>query len=148
MKAAKFYLTTFMPDMLAYIFGNSPSAPGTKYNMELTLYTVKYGFYISDIGILGDYVQYGIIVTVTGILFLIKAIRFRISSEYKWLRYYIFSQCFTLIAGYGILGGVDIILLLILYIFDVDQTSRKKAFIKESEEYHRKKDISQAIIGR
>jgi hypothetical protein len=55
---------------------------------------------------------------------LIRAIRFNISKELQYLKFYIFSQCFTLITGYGILGGVDVVILLILYVFDVDRAEK------------------------
>jgi hypothetical protein len=50
---------------------------------------------------------------------LIKALRFRINNSLIYLKFYILSQCFTIITGKGIFGGVDIIMLLILYVFDV-----------------------------
>jgi hypothetical protein len=44
-----------------------------------------------------------------------------VGPEYSYLKYYIAMQSFTLLTGKGILGGVDIILLLILYIFDTER---------------------------
>jgi energy-coupling factor transporter transmembrane protein EcfT len=122
-KAARFYLTNFMPNAWAYIFGNSNSGLGSAYDQQIFLYAFKYGFYTSDIGILGDYVKYGIVFTIAGLVMLIKAICFKISDKYSFLKYYIFSQCFTLITGYGIFGGVDIVMVLSLYIFDVDRAA-------------------------
>jgi len=109
-----------MPSKWAYIFGNSCSGPGSPYNQRSILYQLQ-GYFITDIGIIGDYIKYGIVFVLAGIFLLLKAIFFKTTLEFQFLKYYIFSQCFTLLTGYGIFGGVDIILLLILYIFDIQR---------------------------
>lgn len=132
-KSATFYLTTFMPGSLAYVFGNGVAALGSWYDQKMSLYSFQYGFYLSDIGIIGDYVRYGIVFTVAGIALLIKAITFRVSPYLKYLKYYIVVQCFTLFTGYGILGGVDINLLLILFIFDADRAEILDKLVQKNE---------------
>jgi hypothetical protein len=122
-KAARFFLTKFMPGFWAYIFGNGSSDLGSIYNQKIAFYAIKKGFYLADIGVLGDYIKYGVLFTLAGLYMLIKAIRFKISNELQFLKYYIFIQCFTLIAGYGILGGSDIVLILTLYVFDVNRAN-------------------------
>jgi hypothetical protein len=124
MRAADFYLTEFTPNIWAHLFGNSNAGFGSQYNQAMLFNALKYGFYTTDIGILGDYFKYGIIFAVTGLYLVVKAIRFNISKELLYLKFYILSQCFTLLTGFGIFGGVDILLLLALYIFDVDQAKR------------------------
>jgi hypothetical protein len=124
LKAARFFVTTFMPSEWAYIFGNGVSAEGSIYDQKMTLYAMRYGFYLADIGIIGDYIKYGIIFVVAGLIMLFKSIRFKINPEYNFLKYYILTQCFTLVTGYGIFGGVDVILLLILYVFDKDRSNQ------------------------
>lgn len=125
-KAAKFFLTTFQSDGWTYFFGNSRANSGGFYAQRLNLYSYKYGFFITDIGIFGDYVRYGIIFVVAGLFMLVKSIRFKVGLEYRYLKYYIVMQCFTLATGKGILGGVDILILLILYIFDMDFAQRSQ----------------------
>lgn len=119
-KAARFYLTDFQSDGWTYLFGNSRPASGNFYGRKLELFAYKYGYYITDIGIIGDYVRYGIIFVIAGLFMLLKSIRFKVGLEYRYLKYYIVMQCFTLATGKGILGGVDILILLILYIFDLN----------------------------
>jgi hypothetical protein len=134
LKAARFYLTTFMPHPWAYIFGNSAPGFGSAYSLQMDLYAYKYGFYLADIGLLGDYIKYGLIFTLAGIALLIKVLRFKISDKYSFLKYYIFSQCMTLITGFGIFGGADIVLILILYIFDVNRTDNIQTLISTNKE--------------
>ncbi len=123
-KAARFFLTDFMPGGWAYVFGNGSAAPGSPYWQKSLFYTIKYGYYITDIGIIGDYVKFGIVFTLAGFAMLGKSLFFKVSPEYNFLKYYIVSQCFTLLTGYGLLSGVDIIIVMILYVFDVDRFER------------------------
>lgn len=124
-KAARFFLTSFQSDEWSYIFGNSREASGGMYFRRMQLYSFKYGFFLSDIGIIGDYVRYGIVFVLTGLIMISRSIGFRMDSRYSYLKYYIVMQCFTLLTGKGLFGGVDIILLLILYIFDVDRSEKE-----------------------
>lgn len=124
LKAANFFITKFQSDGWTYLFGNSRAGIGEIYGKKLELYSKRYGFYITDIGILGDYILYGVIFVISGLLLLIKAIRFRIGSEFQYLKYYIFMQCFTLATGKGIFAGVDILILVILYVFDLDRVAK------------------------
>jgi len=124
LKAAKFFLTNFQPDEWSYIFGNSRSGSGSIYSQRSELYAHKYGFHLSDIGILGDYIRYGILFVIASVYLLVKSIGFKVSPEYRYLKYYIIMQCFTLATGKGILGEVDVAIILILYIFDVDRSQQ------------------------
>jgi len=124
LKAAKFFLTSFQPGTWSYIFGNGDSGPGSMYSQRIGLYAYKYGFYLTDIGVLGDYIKYGIIFVIAGLYMLAKSVLIKVSPEYRYLKYYIVMQGFTLATGFGILGGVDVVLLLILYIFDRDRADK------------------------
>ncbi|MBN2522564.1 MAG: hypothetical protein JXB24_04785 [Bacteroidales bacterium] len=140
LRAAEFFLTTFMPNNLAYIFGNGDSTPGSVYYQNMILYAVKYGFFLSDIGIIGDYVKYGVVFIIAGIAMLVKSLTIKVSPKYQFFKFYILVQCFTLIAGSGILSGVDIILLIILYIFDRDLANQIK--IKSAQEEYTELSVS------
>jgi hypothetical protein len=129
-KAARFFLTDYMPGKLAYLFGNGSPGPGSIYGQRSVFYNLKYGYYITDIGIIGDYVKFGVLFILGGLIMLLKSLTFKTSSTYTFLKYYILSQCFTLLTGYGLLGGVDVTIILILYIFDVDRDLNLRALNK------------------
>jgi hypothetical protein len=124
-RAAKFFLTTFMPNDLAYIFGNGNAEGGSGYALQNLYYAQKYGFYQNDIGMIGDYVRYGILFTLASFVLLAKAFLIKIGTSYRFLKYFIAAQCFTLLAGKGVLGGADIILICSLYIFDIEHAKLK-----------------------
>jgi hypothetical protein len=117
-QAANFFLTDFMPTDWAYIFGNGNSDAGSPYDIKITYYALKYKFFQSDIGVLGDYVKYGIVFTIAGLILIARALLFKIPGHYVFLKFYILAQCFTLLTGKGIFGGTDIVIVSILYIFD------------------------------
>jgi len=125
-RAMKYFLTDFMPNKWVYVFGNGSPALGSVYSQKMGFLVYKYRFFLSDIGIIGDYVKYGIIFILAGITLIIKSVRFKVSQDYSYLKYYIYAQCFTFFTGFGIFGGVDIIILMILYVFDVDRTTQKR----------------------
>jgi hypothetical protein len=121
-RAANFYLTDYMPGWLAYVFGNGTPGPGSLFGQRSIYYNLKFGYYITDIGIIGDYVKFGILFILGGLIMFVKSLTFKISHEYNFLKYHIMCQCFTLLTGYGLLGGVDVVIVLILYVFDVNRS--------------------------
>ncbi len=52
----------------------------------------------------------------------------------NFLKYYIYFQSFTLIAGSGIFGGADIALIIILYIFDWDRANTLNRLVESRTE--------------
>jgi hypothetical protein len=123
-KAARYFLTDFMPSGIAYIFGNGEAGLNSRYMQQIFMISFRYGYYITDIGLIGDYVKYGIPFMIAGIYLIAKSLTFKVDNNILFLRFYILTQCFTIVTGRGFLSGVDIIMLLILYIFDVDRAQR------------------------
>jgi len=121
-KAAKFFLMDFMPNGWTYIFGNGVPGPGSIYSQNIGLYAVRDGYNLSDIGIFGDYFKYGVFFVIGGIMMLWKVSFFKVSPGYQFLKYYVFMQCFTMIAGAGVLAGVDIVIIMILYVYDIHRS--------------------------
>jgi hypothetical protein len=135
LRAARYFLFQLTPNGWAYIFGNGDAGMFSPYELKMMFNSVKYGYYISDIGVLGDYIKYGIVFAITGLVLLGKALTFKIDREYLYLKYYILSQCFTLITGNGIFSGTDIVFVMILYILDVQKANRlQRTAFEESEE--------------
>lgn len=126
LRAAKFFLTSFMPNKLAYIFGNSDADAGSPYDLKLFYYSFKYGFFLNDIGVIGDYVRYGIFFTVASFYLILKALFIKTANGYNFLKYYIVSQCFTFLTGKGFIGGADIVFVCTLYIFDIQNAKLLK----------------------
>lgn len=137
MRAARFYLQKFFPNTLAYIFGNGAFSLGSEYSNKLFILKEKYGYYLSDIGIIGNYVKYGalFVIGVFGILY--KSIRLKIQPKHHYIRYFYILNALCIILGGGFADSDFIVTACItLYILDVSK------FYKSNQisEYTNKKE--------
>jgi hypothetical protein len=126
-RAARYFLTEFMPNNLAYILGNADGHENSPYGIKLLKLKIVNGFFLSDIGLIGDYVRYGAIFLLGAIIMLIRLIVIKVDPEYEYMRYYIFLVLFTLVTGGGDFGGPNIAIILIAYLFDVGNYKYKTA---------------------
>ncbi len=140
MRAARFFLTKFPPNDLAYILGNGEGHQASPYGMKMLYLQLTHGYYLSDIGLIGDYVRYGILFVIGAIIMLVKLIRIKVPPEYEYLRYQIFLSLFTLLTGKGVFGSPSITLILIAYLFDIGhhelrlkQKNKNESF---NQDYH------------
>ena len=118
-RAARYFLTEFMPNNLAYILGNADGHLLTPYGMKLFTLSMVNGFYLSDIGLIGDYVRYGAIFLLGAIILLVKLIRIKVDPRFEYLKYYIFLIILNLFTGSGTFGSPNIEIILIAYLFDL-----------------------------
>jgi len=118
-KAIRYFLSEFFPSDLAYILGNGEGHQASPYGMKLLGLQLLRGYYLSDIGLIGDYVRYGAVFVLAAFIMLFKLIAIKIDPEYEYLRYYVFLQLFTIVTGKGIFGVPDLVIILIAYMFDL-----------------------------
>jgi hypothetical protein len=121
-KAARYYLSKFYPNSLAYIFGNGASSARSDYSNKLGMISSKYGYFLSDIGILGNYVKYGVlfVLGVFGILF--KTFKIKIQPKYNYIKYFYVLNALCIILGGGFADSDFIVLVCItLYMLDVSK---------------------------
>jgi hypothetical protein len=126
-RAARYFLTEFMPNDLAYFLGNADGHESSPYGVKLLKLKLINGFYLSDIGLVGDYVRYGVIFLLGAIIMLIRLITIKVDREYEYMRYYILLVLFTLVTGGGDFGGPNIAIILIAYLFDIGHHKYKSA---------------------
>jgi len=107
---------------LSYIFGNGASSARSEYSNKLGMISSKYGYFLSDIGILGNYIKYGIlfVLGVFGILY--KSFKIKIQPEYNYIKYFYILNALCIILGGGFADSDFIVLACItLYILDVSK---------------------------
>ncbi|MBE0654131.1 MAG: hypothetical protein IH594_10060, partial [Bacteroidales bacterium] len=107
--AISFFLNDFQPSTSAYILGNGEGHQASPYGMKLRFLQLSKGFYLSDIGIVGDYVKYGILFVIAALIMLIKFLTIKVPREYEYLRYFVYLSLFTLFTSRGIFGAPNII---------------------------------------
>ena len=119
-RAAIFYLTRMFPNVLSYICGNGMASGQSEFAGRIAMYSSKYGYYLSDIGIIGNYVNYGVffVIGVIGILW--KVFKTKIEHPFNHLKYFFLVVLLTLPTGGGFAESeLIVIVCLSLYILDV-----------------------------
>jgi len=89
LRAAEFFLTDFFPNKLAYITGNGESHQASQFGREISYYKAYHGFYQSDIGIIGEYSKYGLLLIIGAASLLIKGISSKIPSLFLYTKYFL-----------------------------------------------------------
>lgn len=130
-KAAKYFLSKFFPTKLSYIFGNGASSAHSELSTRLDFLGIKYGYYLSDIGIIGNYVNYGVIfiLGVFGIIY--NSLRIKIQSEYNYIKYFFILNALTIITGGGF-AQTDFIVTAIITIYMLDVSHHFKNIVEIS----------------
>lgn len=116
-----FFLTDFFPNRIAYFTGNGVDSMNSSYGMMIQMYKDVFGFYQSDVGIIGDYSKFGIFF-IAGVFAIIYRILYsRLDDTKMYIRYFIFFMILTSVTGAGVFGEANSIvtMCIILYIIDV-----------------------------
>jgi hypothetical protein len=130
-RSATFFLTDFFPNRISYLFGNGQDHGQSIYGMRIAAYKITYGFYQSDVGIIGDFSKFGIIYMIGFLWLLVKAFTTRVTSRLSYIKYYLLLQFFVL--PFGSTGSSSIALMCVLiYIMDKELDESKLAVEEES----------------
>ncbi|MBA7528567.1 hypothetical protein ES705_20754 [subsurface metagenome] len=118
--AYKYFLSDFYKCPLAYITGNGTAANHTAYSRELGRLAATRGYYLSDIGLAGNYVAYGVLFLIGVLTICIKALRIKIEKQYDYFKYMFISIVLALPIGRAFAVADFICFIsLAMYIFDV-----------------------------
>lgn len=121
--AATFFLSEFFPNNLAYITGNGADSTNSSYGLLIQMYKNVYGFYQSDIGIIGDYSKFGLFFLLGVILILVKALKAKINSNLSYIKYFFVLVILISFTGGGFFGNSAdsiVAISILLYIIDVN----------------------------
>jgi hypothetical protein len=117
--AAKHFLTDFFKSPWAYVTGNGMFANNTSYEIEVNRLAAN-GFYLGDIGLIGNYALYGIFFVAGVFGICIKSLFIRIEEKYIYIRYMFVAIALSLITGGGF-GNADFICFIacVMYLIDI-----------------------------
>jgi hypothetical protein len=121
-RAVRYFLSTLFPNTLAYLFGNGASTGQSEYSHTMGMISARYGFYLTDIGLIGDYVKYGVLFVIGVLGILIKVFTIKIHSDYIYIKYfYAFTALATILGGGFGDSGFIVLVCITLYMIDVAQ---------------------------
>jgi hypothetical protein len=135
-RAARFFLTDFMPNRLAYITGNGMHSLNSLYGVEVEGYKENLGFYQSDIGIIGAYSRYGIFFLIAALSIVIRVLISPTTKSVLFVKAYFLYLLITLpISGNEFTSPASIISVLIcVYLIEVDRYVRDYKLINNSND--------------
>lgn len=119
-RSAKFYLYEFPPTQLNYLIGNGQSHMASPYGMRVWYYKEFYGFYLNDLGMIGEFTKYGVLFVISVFLILRKLFIVKVEPRYSYIKYWA-----VLLVTNEIMGGIFsnptaiVVISVIMYIYDV-----------------------------
>jgi len=117
--AAKYFLTDFFKSSFAYLTGNGMFANASSYGNEIERLKSS-GFYLGDIGIIGNYVIYGAFFVAGVILICVRALRVKVEENQAYIKYMFIAILLSLITGGGFVNADFICTIVcLLYLIDV-----------------------------
>jgi hypothetical protein len=120
-RSARFFLKEFSPNIYARILGNSESHMANAFGREVQFYKLRYGYYQSDIGLIGDYSKYGILFIIAVFIVFAKFFFIKITQEAVYIKYFVLFIFITSFSGSSIFGIVDYSLIFAMYLFDLER---------------------------
>jgi hypothetical protein len=123
-RAATFFLTYFKHDTWGYILGSGMDSQKNIYGLLVDSYKENLGFYIEDIGIVGEFVRYGVLFVLAQVLIIIKVFRSRIPNHLLYIKVYFAILILTLFTGAGYFTFSFTGIALLLYQIDLAKTEK------------------------
>lgn len=90
-RAAKYYLTKFSPDLFTKIFGNgNPTGDSAYDNYVENQLEKKHGYFLSDLGYIGIYVVFGFFSVLALAMIIFRVIKTPVGERYLYTKYFLF----------------------------------------------------------
>ncbi|HLN53765.1 MAG TPA: hypothetical protein VK212_08650 [Lentimicrobium sp.] len=143
-RATVFFLSELFPNTASYITGNGADSTNSSYGFMIQMYKDAYGFYQSDIGIIGDYTKFGAFFALAVFMIIFKVIFRKVSPAFSYTKYFYISILLTLFTGGGPFGQADSIVALCftLYILDVDRHD----ILYEEENLNQELELEESLL--
>ncbi|MBN1415979.1 MAG: hypothetical protein JW973_12820 [Bacteroidales bacterium] len=121
--AAKYFLFDHNHNPLWILTGNGMPDQKSAYGKFLWQLSEKLGYYMSDVGIIGDFSKFGILFALAEISFLAKLSLYRCREKYSFIRYSALMSIMTLFTGAGLGASGIVKMCFLFYIMDADKHS-------------------------
>lgn len=133
-KSARFFLTDFYPNKINYIIGNGVGHMMSPYGLKIMYYKATFGFYQSDIGIVGVYTMYGVLVVLGIFLSIRKILLIDVETKYNYIKFWAAMIIIGAISGAPFTSpSMIVVILSAMYILDVSNYEKKLALLNDEE---------------
>lgn len=130
-KAALFYLTHFKHDIWGYLLGSGMDSQKNIYGVLILHYKLNLGFYLEDIGIVGEFVRFGVLFIVAEIAIIVKIFRSKIPNNMLYIKIYSLIMCMTIFTGAGFFIFSISMISLMLYQIDLAYNEKQNMINNE-----------------
>lgn len=134
-RAATFFMTQLFPNDWAYFTGNGVASANSGYGVMIQMYMDVYGFYQSDLGLLGDYTIYGALFVVAVFILIIRILLMKLDQSHMFIKYFYITVLLTLFTGGGPFARNDAIVTICMTLYIIDVFLYNKKTGEENEEY-------------
>lgn len=115
----KYFLTDFYKTSIAYFTGNGMYGTNTNYANQIMSLSRR-GFYLGDIGLIGNYVIYGLLFIIGVFGICIKSLRIKLSDNQAYIRFLFIAIVLSLIIGGGfVVADFICFIAAVMYLIDV-----------------------------
>ncbi|MBN1598297.1 MAG: hypothetical protein JW894_08380 [Bacteroidales bacterium] len=129
-KAAYYYLFNFNSNPLWMLVGNGAPGINSDYGRQVMILQEEYGYYQSDIGIIGEFFKFGIIFVIAQFVLLYKMLITKLPEEFKFIIYNVLSIFFTMLVGAGLHAATIGLLCFMMYFADISRHYSKTTAFK------------------
>ncbi|NJC25885.1 hypothetical protein [Neolewinella antarctica] len=122
-RAGTYFLTDFSPEWPAQVFGNGVARWGEGYyGRFVELLGNRRGYYLSDVGIIAVYANFGLLAILGFALMWYRSFTVPLPAEYQYLKYYLWYLLFTSVTWFSVYHHHYVIATVFaLYIYHVIQ---------------------------
>lgn len=118
------FISDFNDNLITTLFGNGYAVEGTGLYSKYLRYENN-GYYISDVGFVGMFINQGLIYTVLLVILLYQTLfRYKVSDRYLYLKYYIVYICLSYIGSHSLSSNL-IFIALSIYIIKTNYIKNK-----------------------
>jgi hypothetical protein len=89
-RSARFFLNEFSPNILAKIFGNGLPYQDNNYSNYIAYLGNSLGFYTSDLGYIGLYIQFGVFSIFAYFILIYKTFKISVPEKYLYCKYFLY----------------------------------------------------------
>jgi len=127
-RAAEFFISEKNANSLTYFIGNGQPHGDSAYGQMFQYFSLRFGFYLSDIGFAGYYYRFGLFAVLSVLIIFLRLILGKYDTKYDFIRLFMLYQLlvsFNTVLPFDSLDGTFVIVVL-MYIADFSHSSLKK----------------------